>query len=160
MRTDYAIRILLFLASKGTNVTGEIICENLGLTPSYFPKTIVELRRAGWVTSDAGINGGYRLVKSPKEISVLDVMKLMEDSIKINRCLQEDHFCSRNATEICEVHKLYLIFQEIYESYFDSVSIADLMRSSAYDTLICKVCERLIEHIKATSLQQKATAEG
>ena len=48
MRIDYAIRILLFLASKRTSVIGEVICENLGLVPCYLLKTIVA------ITSDAG----------------------------------------------------------------------------------------------------------
>lgn len=75
-------------------------------------------------------------------------MKLMEDTVKINRCLEEDYFCSRNAVEICDMHKLYQTFQDIYAWYFSSVSIADLMEPGGYDAFISKVCDQLIEHIK------------
>ncbi len=67
----------------------------------------------------------------PAKITLLDVMELMEDSVRCNRCLEDDGFCSRYATEHCEVHDIYATFQEIFDWYFGTITIADLLLPAA-----------------------------
>ena len=131
MQTDYAVRILLFLSSAHGLVTMQELSERLGITKTTIPRTLHMLRRGGLVRSESGISGGYRLAKPPGSITLLDVMELSEDSIKINRCLEEDRFCSRNAAGHCAVHDIYAGYQEMAERYFGSITIADLLEKDA-----------------------------
>lgn len=126
MQTDYAIRILLYLSQVKSPVVARELSTNLGIAGNYLPKITQQLRRIGWVESTSGINGGFRLLVRPEGISLLDVMQEMEGNVYINRCLETDTYCSRNAATICPVHRLYMGFQSMMEWYFSSVTIADL----------------------------------
>lgn len=55
-------------------------------------------------------------------------MKITEDTVRFNRCLEYDQLCSRNAVGICPVHEVYKHFQKITEDYFSAVTIGDLLQ--------------------------------
>lgn len=131
MQTDYAIRILLYLSDNGGTVNMQEMSDNLGIKKTYIPRTLRMLRESGMVTSESGTNGGFQLIKPPAAITLLDVMELSEDTVKVNRCLEKDHFCSRNAVGRCAVHDVYNDFQEMAEWYFGSITLADLLEQNA-----------------------------
>ena len=127
MQTDYAIRILLYLSGNdGRAVSLSEIAENMGISRNYLPKITKKLRDAEWIRSEVGITGGFTLVRQPEEISLWDIMMQMEDSVRVNRCLEDDGYCSRDATGICPVHNIYCGFQQLAQWYFQSISIRDL----------------------------------
>lgn len=126
-QTDYAIRILLCLSQATTPVVARELSQTLGITENYLPKITQQLRRVGWVESISGINGGFRLLAKPEDISLLDVMRVMESSVCINRCLEKDGYCSRHATSTCPVCRVYGRFQKQMEEYFSSITLASLL---------------------------------
>ena len=137
--TDHAPTILI---GRDTRLSGTLIesamtagflsyganVKLLGVIPTpavaYLTK---KLKAAGIVQACEGIKGGYTLVKNPEIISLFDIVSSMEVTMKINRCLESDGFCSRNATDYCNVHKALLKVQRTYEDALKSVSIADLI---------------------------------
>lgn len=131
MQTDYAIRILLCLSQATAPMVARELSQMLGIAENYLPKITQQLRRAGWVESISGINGGFRLLVDPEDISLLDVMRVIEGGVCINRCLEKDCFCSRNAVDHCPVHLIYMDYQEMSEWYFGSITIGDLMEQKA-----------------------------
>ncbi len=133
MQTDYAIRVLLYLASKdGYSATKEM-SSALGISEHYLPKITKRLRKAGWISSYAGVTGGFQLTKEPVDITIYDVMNAMEHTVQLNRCLEDDRYCSRYAIDTCPVHKVYEVFQELTEQYFSSAAISDLLKLSEED---------------------------
>lgn len=86
------------------------------------------MRDAGYVISTHGNGGGYRLNRDPQKITLWDIIEDMEDTHGLNRCLEKDHYCSRNATEYCPVRKVYCGIQEEIEKIFRSITIAELIQ--------------------------------
>jgi Rrf2 family protein len=78
-KVDYATRVLLTLAaSNGAPIRGETLATEQGLPVRFVENTLVELRRAGLVTSHRGADGGYRLGRPASEISIADVIRTLE----------------------------------------------------------------------------------
>ncbi len=125
IQTDYAIRILMHLTKNKGYSSRKELCTCLGIAGTWLP--VAPLLKTGWIASSYGPTGGYILVEDPKKITLLDVMEVMEDTIKMNRCLETDGFCSRHAAKNCPVNQIYEAFQDIYEDYFMSVTIEDLL---------------------------------
>ncbi len=48
------------------------------IPPKYLEQVISVLRQSGFVQSLRGVNGGYTLAKTPEEISVLEVVKVLQ----------------------------------------------------------------------------------
>ena len=62
-----------------------------------------------------GIQGGYYLLRPLDQITLLEVINIMELSSKWNRCLEEDSFCNNNAVMSCPIRKYYARLQEELE---------------------------------------------
>ena len=125
--TDYAIRILCYLHEHNNQLsTAADLSEKLGISYLYFMKVTGYLKQAGLLKSVQGCNGGYQLAKRAEQISLYDVVRVIEGEIIINRCLEHDGFCSRGATDYCLVHKFFESFQQGMVDVLKTRHISDL----------------------------------
>ena len=125
--TDYAIRTVLFLAIKKDVVSSSEISAAMKIPQNYILVLTKRLREAGIIDTIRGSNGGFVLKKEPWDISIHDIIQAMEGTTKINRCLEEDHYCSRHAVDTCPVRKNYEKFQTIFDDYMNGITIESLM---------------------------------
>ena len=99
-RVDYATRVLLILAaSDGRPIRGETLANEQGLPVRFVENTLVDLRRAGLVTSHRGTEGGYRLAKQASEISVADIIRVLEGPLAEVHGLRPDQRSYDGAAE-------------------------------------------------------------
>ena len=124
--TDYAIRILQYLHIHRKELpTAMTISQSIHVTYSFFIKIANQLKQEGLLDAVRGRNGGYRLARPASEISLHDVILAMEGKLQINRCLQDDEFCSRKTTKTCPVRKCLLSVQDGLIETLSQKSIAD-----------------------------------
>ncbi len=104
--TDYAIRILVYLATRDDvpTVSGKEISEEMAIPYNYFLKIVPRLKDAGLIISYQGKKGGFELIKDPHEVTMFEIISSMEDGYIVNRCLVDPASCSRSATSHCKVH--------------------------------------------------------
>ena len=126
--TDYAIRIVCYLAAQERMVSTSELSRKLNVSANYVPKIAKKLKNAKIVTACEGINGGYMLAKQPENISLMDIISCVEETMAINRCLEEDRFCSRNLEDTCKIHKILLSLQNTYNNKLESVKVSDVIR--------------------------------
>jgi Rrf2 family protein len=79
-KVDYAMRALLALAAAPAEspVKGETLAIAQRVPVKFVENTLVELRRAGIVSSQRGPEGGYRLARPADAIAVADVFRALE----------------------------------------------------------------------------------
>lgn len=126
--TDYAVRLVLYLAMRRRITTSHDISEALNISQSMVLKIGRKLSDAGIVNISTGVQGGFSLQKKDTEIRLIDIIKTMESTIKINRCLEEDEFCSREAVPYCTVRQTYGKIQDDLEKRLSEITIHDLMK--------------------------------
>lgn len=90
----YGLRAAVDLAVYATDSAVSIssIAARQGLSESYLEQLIARLKKAGIVTSSRGTNGGYRLAKEPKDISVGDILRALEGQLSVVEC-PDSHEC-------------------------------------------------------------------
>jgi Rrf2 family protein len=134
-QTDYALRILLHLACLGENTqvpVKEIVAKRL-LPPAYVRRIVARLAGAGLLRTARGAGGGVRLARPASEISMLDVVRVFEGGIVLNRCVDDPQTCP--LTENCPVHLSWTSATEQVESYLDSVRF-DQLAAHANDPIL------------------------
>ena len=91
----YGLRILLDLALNDSEKPRMIrdISESQHISEKYISRLIIELRKAGMVKSIRGSKGGYRISREPKEITLLDVVEVMEGPVSIVDCVSARDCC-------------------------------------------------------------------
>ncbi|MDD3338947.1 MAG: Rrf2 family transcriptional regulator [Lachnospiraceae bacterium] len=136
--TDYAIRAVLYMVGnteKCEYVTLEQMAANMQISKASLVRALTKFRKKGWVESAAGVRGGYRFVGNPEQISLYDILNVMEGTIHINRCLESDHYCSRGGTKKnCPVYRTYQEMQRRMVEYLSSATIASLLSHDAKET--------------------------
>ena len=128
--TDYAIRIVYYLALKGDTATSSEISGQMGIPQSVIATLATPLQKAGLLTTQRGAGGGFALCRRPEDISLYAIINAMEGTTRINRCLEVDGFCSRNGVPTCPVHKFYSHIQSYLDAAFQDKTIASLMEDA------------------------------
>ena len=127
LSTDYAIRIILYLATTNQVVPSLELSTRLGIPQSFVFKINKKLKSAGLIKTHSGSQGGVSLALPAERITLYQIINIMESTTKINRCLEEDEYCSRFATSYCPVRKFYCKLQNNIEVSLASVTIASLL---------------------------------
>jgi Rrf2 family protein len=102
-RGRYGIRLLIDLAEHldEPHVALANIAERQGISVRYLEQVVVILRRAGFIRSVKGASGGYALAHSPQDITIGEVLRVLEGDMlvvdppipgtvetKIQRCIR------------------------------------------------------------------------
>lgn len=80
-RTEYACLALLELAlhyESGRPVRVREIADAHGIPPQFLVQILLQLKAAGLVSSVRGASGGYRLVREPGQLSLGEVLSVVE----------------------------------------------------------------------------------
>jgi len=80
-KTEYACLAMLELAAHygtGEPVRIRAIADEHGIPSRFLVQILLQLKGAGYVNSTRGASGGYQLIKSPKDISLGEVMSVIE----------------------------------------------------------------------------------
>ena len=126
--TDYAIRIVCYLAAQRQMISTSELSQELSVPSSYIPKITKKLKQAGIIKACEGIKGGYQIAKQPENISLRDVISCTESTMAISRCLEKEGGCSKNYIACRKVHQILLDLQNIYNNRLESVKISDIIR--------------------------------
>lgn len=150
--TDYAIRLLLCLGEMGVKKAGPLIAEEMMIPPKYILKISSKLRSAKLIGSESGSQGGYYLMKPLENITLMEVLSVMESTIKINRCLEPDAYCSRGGVKDCSVHSFYQALQCELEEKWLSQRLGGIMEK--YKSARCDEIIEIEEARKEISKRQ------
>lgn len=127
MTTDYALRILVHLATEKRVVSSTDLAKQLSIPAKYVLRVGNKLRVSGFADTVTGVQGGYALGKNPEDISLHDVVVAIEGDIKINRGLESERVGSQDTVPVCVVHEFFGNVQECLEAKLKSVTIATLL---------------------------------
>jgi Rrf2 family transcriptional regulator, iron-sulfur cluster assembly transcription factor len=108
-RGDYAIRAAIALAREagtGRYVKLREISEEMAIPRRYTQEILTLLTRAGLADARAGKTGGYRLIKHPDDVSLLDVVEAAEGPLRLDRCTLSGGPCHWEET-VCAVHAMW-----------------------------------------------------
>lgn len=125
-KSRYASRILLDLALHG--VSGprcvQDISESTGITVPFIEQIIKPLKHAGLVTSKRGASGGHQLNRPADQISLGDIVRIMEGSVDLAACLSSPESCDR--TDICLTRAAWQRATDAMLRELDTITLAEL----------------------------------
>lgn len=136
---DYALRIVCLLAEQGKLMDAGTIAEEACVSQRFALKILRKLVLGNLVCSQKGAGGGYRLGKKPEEISMKDIIELIDGEITISRCLSDGQACSREGQHKsgCVAHRVFDAINRDVVEKLNKVTISLLTdtRISAEDIL-------------------------
>ena len=85
--------VSLTRAPAGEHLSARAIAAEQGIPAAFLPQVMTDLVRAELVVPIAGRNGGYRLARSPVDISVLDIVTAVERPDRDRGCILRNAPC-------------------------------------------------------------------
>ena len=126
-RSRYGTRMLLDMAqhyNQGPVQLGDI-AKRQNISMKYLEQIIIPLKKAHYVESVRGAKGGHLLAKPPEQITLAEIVTLLEEGIGLVECTEHAEVCDRSPG--CPTR---LIWQEVAKSMFDrlkAITLADLV---------------------------------
>jgi Rrf2 family protein len=127
-RVDYALRAMVELASAlgsaSRPVTAERIATGQDIPPKFLESILLQLRRGGVVNSQRGPEGGYWLARPADEISLADVIRVIDGPLANVRGQRPENLGYRGAA--ASLQDVWIALRASERQILDSVTIADV----------------------------------
>ena len=122
---DYGVRALVELAHRygeGPIQSAEIAARQ-GIPEPYLDQLLTTLRRAGFIRSVRGPQGGHALIRRPAEIRLAEVIEALEGSLSPIACLDSDE-CPKPGA--CAQRDVWAEVRRATHEILSGVTIEDL----------------------------------
>lgn len=127
MTTDYAVRLLLYLATVERRTSSQEIAKRMNIPSKYITAIVSKLKERSYIQTFQGSGGGYALACPPDTITLKDIVETMEGSVKIKRCAACDPKCDLHTGDFCPLSHAYDGVQKGIEDVLMQVTIQKLM---------------------------------
>ena len=126
----YGLEALADLAIYGGQdyINLKSISERQGISVKYLEQLFIPLKKDGIVKSVRGAQGGYRLSREAKNISVKQVLNSLEGPLALVDCIVESEEERCNQFECCVTRVLWQKIMEALNSVTEIISLADIAK--------------------------------
>ena len=116
--------IYLYLQPSGQVVDLHKLSDTLDVPHSYMSKVLQQLQRSGYLASQMGSKGGYRLTKNVEQTTMRDVVMAMQGETMLQECLSDHFICGR--FKKCSVLRHVREIQQTVNRMLDQMTIGQL----------------------------------
>lgn len=132
-KAKYALKALLYLtknANKGLVLISDI-SERERIPRKFLEAILVDLKTQGLLQSTRGKNGGYALVKDPAQISVGNIIRMIDGPLAPIPCVSHLYYrkCEECVDEVtCEIRIVMKKVRDATANILDTTYLTDLER--------------------------------
>ena len=127
----YGLRILVDLATHDAEKPRLIrdIAKSQQISEKYISRLVIAIRKGGMIRSIRGVNGGFHIAMKPEDITLLDVIEVMEGPLSIVDCVSAPQGCSHSAN--CAPREIWCKLNDDIRDLMRQTTIADIL--AAYE---------------------------
>ena len=122
----YGVKAMVDLAvNQGdTPVSIKSISKRQNISEYYLEQLFAPLWKADLIKSIRGAQGGYVLNKNPRELTVLEIMNVLEGPVEISDCLDND-LCGN--IDCCATRTVWKKIKTAIDEVMGSITLQDIM---------------------------------
>jgi Rrf2 family protein len=124
---DYAIRICCVLDDARSRLGASEIAERAGITQKFALKILRKLSLAKIVRSFAGNKGGYELNRDANDLTIAEILELIEGAISLSKCMDCEYECTRNPNKTnCKMHISFCLLSREVKQKLSKITVRTL----------------------------------
>ena len=127
LHTDYALRVLIQAGlNDGKLTTIKEIAQTFDISKAHLMKVVNDLSQKGYLDTVRGRNGGIRLMREPRDISIGQVVRDTEQQLDVIGCLKHKGYCP--IERACVLRGALRNATEAFLAVLDAHTLADLIK--------------------------------
>jgi Rrf2 family protein len=136
----YGVRAVFEIARNYGNgpISIKEIAERQGISFSYLEQILHKLGKAGLIESVRGPAGGYLLARKPSELTIGDIVRVLEGPIALSHCLEPGESADCYQADDCVARMVWAKVGAKIEEALDSISFDDLLQRNQKEALLLK----------------------
>lgn len=126
--SKYALIGVLYLAvnsSEEQKILAKDLSKNTGVPKAYLSKLMQALKRHDLISSTRGPNGGFYLTDKNREVSLIDIINVIDGENRLNTCILSLHKC--DAKHPCPLHGLMGDTKGKFVKQLEETKVQDLV---------------------------------
>lgn len=128
-KSEYALLALVYLSRRQDNnyISVSKIAKAQGIPSKFLEQILLNLKRSRYVSSLKGQNGGYKLCKTPEEITLAEIIRLFDGALAPTESVSKYFY---EATPVEKEKNLMKVFKGIRDYISDTLeqtSLADIL---------------------------------
>ena len=125
----YGLRILMDLALHQSEKPRLIrdIAKSQQISEKYISRLVIALRKAGMIRSVRGVNGGFHIAMKPEDITLLNVIEVMEGPLSIVDCVAAPKRCAQH--ENCAPREIWCKLNADIRDLMRQTTLADILEA-------------------------------
>ncbi|NJK96255.1 MAG: Rrf2 family transcriptional regulator [Bacteroidales bacterium] len=127
--SKYAIRAVIYLAlngNKDSKIGIKQISKDLSIPTPFLGKILQSLAKHKLLASTKGPHGGFSLGKSASDISLMDIVEIIDGLDSFNMCVLGLESCTTSESN-CPIHSNYASIREQLKNLFQTENIGILV---------------------------------
>lgn len=127
-RSRYGTRMMLDLAQHYDESPVRIgeIAKRQDISVKYLEQLIIPLKKANYINSVRGPKGGHVLAKPPEEITVGEIVELLEGGMNLTHCVENPDRCDRSQT--CLTRGVWETATRAMYQELNSITLSDMVK--------------------------------
>ena len=123
-KTRYGLRAchILGRAYPENTVSATALESQIGVSGKYIEQIMRMLSKRNIVSASRGVSGGYYLARSPKEITIGDIVRALEDDMEIIECVKADGKC-----KCCPSSKVWKKLYDGINELLDGITLEQMI---------------------------------
>lgn len=128
--TEYAVRILAYMAKNERQLmSAKFLHEQLAIPYKYLTRLMTDLVKSGYLMSIKGRDGGFRIIKNLKDITLANIVHSVEGMERFNACVLGFHECKDSNP--CAMHYVWEENKQNLIETLENTSLKDLLNTEA-----------------------------
>lgn len=128
-KSEYCLLALIYMARRHGDgwVRMDEICEAQDIPRKYLEQLFHQLKQRGYVMTRRGSAGGHKLAQAPSEITVAEILRLMDGALAPSASVSEFFFAPTPLQKEARIHEILQEIRDEIASRLERVSLADLV---------------------------------
>ncbi len=124
--TLYAVYVLIYFHIKRPGEVADLhtLSDNLDVPQSYLSKVLQQLHKAGYLASQMGSKGGYRLARNVEKTTMKEILDVIQGETHLQECLMDHFDCNRFRK--CAVNQHMREIQQTVDRMLEQLTIGQL----------------------------------
>ena len=139
-KCDYALRALIRMGLEKRDGYYSIadIARAEEIPAKYLEQIFTALKNAGILSAKPGPSGGYRFRKAPAEITLIDIVRLIDGPVAPARCVSRTAYEACPREKVCALRPVLSEVRDAIAAILDSITLEEVIRRATAEGLAAK----------------------